>query len=60
MLSYERRDVCMSSWNRGIPLVEFERHALERKFGKSFTEKLINKARRAREKNQNNTLKPKI
>lgn len=46
MLSYERRDVCSSSWNRGSLLVEFERDALERKFGKSFTERLIKKAQK--------------
>ncbi|MBT3786655.1 DUF3109 family protein [bacterium] len=41
VLTYERRGVCLSSWNRGPLLLEFEKEALLRKFGESFTKKLL-------------------
>jgi len=50
MLSYERRGVCLSSWNQGPLLIEFEKEALIRKFGPEFTQRLIQSVQQAKKK----------
>jgi hypothetical protein len=40
-LSYERRNLCLSSWGQGVLLVKFAEKALTRQFGESFTQELL-------------------